>query len=150
HGGGGLNTNPYFHTLVLDAVFREAEAGGLEFHAAPGPSDDEVGAILARIRARVGRLLRRRELAPEDDATGPVDRLGEEAPLLAGLVGASVQGRVALAARAGRRVRRVGGEADAEGMMSRRPRQAHLDGFDLHANVWVGANDRAGLERLCR
>lgn len=30
------------------------------------------------------------------------------------------------------------------------PRQAHLDGFDLHANVWVGATDRAGLERLCR
>src|SRR5215468_10431864 len=34
--------------------------------------------------------------------------------------------------------------------MSRGPRQAHLDGFDLHANVWVRANDRAGLERLCR
>jgi len=33
---------------------------------------------------------------------------------------------------------------------SRGPRQAHLEGFDLHANVWVSANDRAGLERLCR
>jgi putative transposase len=52
--------------------------------------------------------------------------------------------------RRGRRVWRVGDEADAEGVISRRPRQAHLDGFDLHANVWVGANDRAGLERLCR
>jgi hypothetical protein len=30
------------------------------------------------------------------------------------------------------------------------PRQAQLDGFDLHANVWVAANDCAGLERLCR
>ena len=29
-------------------------------------------------------------------------------------------------------------------------RQAHLEGFDLHANVWVSANDRAGLERLYR
>jgi hypothetical protein len=47
-------------------------------------------------------------------------------------------------------VRRLGDEADAEGLISRGPRQAHLDGFDLHANVWVGANDRAGLERLCR
>src|SRR5262249_48351985 len=28
--------------------------------------------------------------------------------------------------------------------------QAHLEGFDLHANVWVGANDRAALERVCR
>ena len=33
---------------------------------------------------------------------------------------------------------------------SRGARQAHLEGFDLHANVWVSANDRAGLERLCR
>jgi len=33
---------------------------------------------------------------------------------------------------------------------SRGPRQTHLDGFDLHANVWVPANDRAGVERLCR
>jgi hypothetical protein len=29
-------------------------------------------------------------------------------------------------------------------------RQAHLEGFDLHAYVWVSANDWAGLERLCR
>ena len=35
-------------------------------------------------------------------------------------------------------------------MTSRGPRQAHLDGFDLHANVWVSAHDRAGLERLAR
>src|SRR5215813_14652865 len=34
--------------------------------------------------------------------------------------------------------------------MSRGPRQAHLDGFDLHANVSVGTHDRAGLERLGR
>jgi len=148
--GGGLNVNPHFHTLVLDGVFREAEASGLEFHPAPGPGDDEVAAILARIRARVGRLLRRRGLAPEDAATGPADRLGEESSVLAGLVSASVQGRVALGARAGRRVRRLGDEADAEGVMSRGPRQAHLDGFDLHANVWVGTHDRAGLERLSR
>ncbi len=148
--GGGLNVNPHFHALVLDGVFREAEAGGLEFHPAPGPSDEAVAAILARIRARVGRLLQRRGLAPEDDATGSVDRLGEESPLLAGLVSASVQGRAALGARAGRRVRRLGEEPDGQGVMSRGPRQAHMEGFDLHANVWVGAHDRAAVERLCR
>src|SRR5262249_46213200 len=27
--------------------------------------------------------------------------------------------------------------------------QAQLEGFDLHATVFVRANDRAGLERLC-
>jgi hypothetical protein len=34
--------------------------------------------------------------------------------------------------------------------LARGPRQAQLDGFDLHTNVWVPAGDRAGLERLCR
>ena len=146
----GLNVNPHFHTLALDGVFRTAASGALEFDPAPAPSDDEVAQLLGLIHARVGRLLQRLGLAPEDDATGPVDRLGDESPLLAGLVSGSVQGRVTLGARAGRRVRRLGDEADAEDVMSRGPRQAHLDGFDLHANVWVAANDRAGLERLCR
>jgi hypothetical protein len=148
--GSGLNANPHFHTLALDGVFRQAGSGALEFHPALGPSDAAVAAVLARVRAGVGRLLRRRGLEPEDDAGGSADRLAEESPLLAGLVSASVQGRGALGARAGRRVRRLGPEAEAEGVQSRGPRQAHLDGFDLHANVWVAANDRAGLERLCR
>jgi hypothetical protein len=148
--GSGLNANPHFHTLALDGVFSHARSNGLEFHPAPAPSDDDVAAVLALIRDRVGRLLRRRGLEPEDDTTGPVDRLAEDAPLLAGIVSASVQGRVALGARAGRRVRRLGQEPDAEAVMSPGPRQAQLDGFDLHANVWVAANDRAGLERLCR
>jgi hypothetical protein len=43
-----------------------------------------------------------------------------------------------------------GAERDTAAVTSRGPRQAHLEGFDLHANVWVSANDRAGLERLCR
>jgi len=30
------------------------------------------------------------------------------------------------------------------------PRHAHLDGFDLHANVAVAANNREGLEQLAR
>jgi hypothetical protein len=70
--------------------------------------------------------------------------------VLAGIVGASVQGRVALGPRAGARVRRLGPDADLENVTSRGPRQAQLEGFDLHANVWVSANDRAGLERRCR
>jgi hypothetical protein len=70
--------------------------------------------------------------------------------VLAGIVGASVQGRVALGHRAGARVRRLGDARDTEAVTSRGARQAHLDGFDLHANVWVSAHDRAGVERLCR
>ncbi len=148
--GGALNANLHFHTLVLDGVFTEALGGALTFHPAPGPSDAEVAAALATIRHRVQRLLVRHGLEPGDDTTGPADRLGEESPVLAGIVGASVQGRVALGQRAGARVRRLGDARDTEVVTSRGARQAHLEGFDLHANVWVSANDRAGLERLCR
>jgi hypothetical protein len=91
--GSGLNVNLHFHTLVLDGVFSEGDAGTLEFHPAPAPSDAEVAAVLATVRQRVRRLLGRRGLEPADDATGPADRLADESPVLAGIVGASVQGR---------------------------------------------------------
>jgi hypothetical protein len=42
------------------------------------------------------------------------------------------------------------GLCPAYALTSRGARQAHLEGFDLHANVCVSANDRAGVERLCR
>ena len=47
-------------------------------------------------------------------------------------------------------MRQLGDARDTEAVISRGPRQAHLEGFDLHANVWVSGNDRAGLERLRR
>jgi hypothetical protein len=101
--GGGLNLNVHFHTLALDGVFVRSPAGWLAFHPACGPSDAEVTQVLGTIRRRVGRLLRRRGLEPEADGTGRADPVAEASPALAGIVGASVQGRVALGARAGRR-----------------------------------------------
>ena len=83
-------------------MFSEAPGGALAFHPAPGPSDAEVAAALATIRQRVQRLLVRHGLESADEATGPADRLVDESPVLAGIVGASVQGRVALGSRAGR------------------------------------------------
>ncbi|MDO8476742.1 MAG: hypothetical protein Q7W02_11260, partial [Candidatus Rokubacteria bacterium] len=118
---------------MLDGVFSEDPGGALAFHAAPAPTDAEVAAALATIRQRVQRLLVRRGLEPGDDATGPSDRLAEESPGLAGIVVASVQGRVALGPRAGARVRRLGDARDTAAVTSRGPRQAHLEGFDLHA-----------------
>ena len=59
------------------------------------------------------------------------------------------QGRVALGARAGARVRRLG-HGPTAGSDARGPRHAHVEGFDLPANVWVGAHDRARREQLCR
>ena len=82
------------------------------------------------IRHKVQRLLGRRGLEPAD-ATGPADRLADESPVLAGIVGASIQGRVALGSRAGARVRRLGHEIDTEAVTSRGPRQAYLERSQL-------------------
>jgi hypothetical protein len=40
--------------------------------------------------------------------------------------------------------RRFGQDPEPEGATVRGPRQAHLDGFDLHANVWVGQTPARG------
>jgi hypothetical protein len=66
------------------------------------------------------------------------------------LAGHEALSQLALGPRAGAQVRRLGDAHDPEAVMSRGPRQAHLEGFDLHANVWVSAHARAGRERLCR
>ena len=79
-----------------------------------------------------------------------VDPLAEESPALAGISSASIQGRIALGPRAGARVFQIGREPDGPWVTSRGPCQAHLEGFDLHANITVAADDRAGVERLCR
>jgi len=148
--GSGLNVKLHFHTLVLDGVFTEALGGVLMFHPAPAPSDAEVAAVLATIRHRVQRLLVRRGLGPADDATGPADRLADESPVLAGIVGASVRGRVALGSRAGARVRRLGHEPDTEVVTSRglgrRTSRASICTRTCGCRRTIGR----GVERLCR
>ena len=143
--------NIHFHTLLFDGVFyAPGEGDTLEFRPLPPPTDDEVGVVLARIAARVQRLLQRRGLDPGHADPAQADPVVEESPVLAGLSSASIQGRIALGPRAGARVWRVGDDPDAPWVLSTAPRHAHLAGFDLHANVAVPASDRARLEQLCR
>ena len=135
--------------LVLDGVFSEARPGRLPFTPRPHRATTTWRTSSPPSAPVSERLLARRHLEPADD-TAPADPLAEVSPVLAGLVEASVQGRVVLGPRAGARVRRLGDEPDLGHVASRGPRQAQLDGFDLHANVWVPPNDRARLEQLCR
>jgi hypothetical protein len=89
-------------------------------------------------------------LGPGEGSTA--DPWREEAPVLAGIAEASVQGRRALGARAGAAVRRCGASADllALAPSGRGSCHARGNGFDLHAAVVVPPRDRARLERLCR
>jgi hypothetical protein len=150
--GGGLNLNVHYHTLLFDGVFFADRANGaLDFRPLPPPTDEEVGVVLARVAARVQRLLKRRGLDPDDADMCRVDPVVEESPVLAGIGSASIQGRIALGPRAGARVWRVGADPDAPWAFSTAPRHAHLAGLDLHADVDApSAADRTRLEQLCR
>ena len=80
-----------------------------------------------------------------------LDEWADEAPVLAGLAAASVQGRVALGSRAGARVRRrVDPWAGATEPSGLGPCHARHNGFDLHAWLCVLADQRDRLDRICR
>jgi hypothetical protein len=64
--------------------------------------------VLGTIRRRAERLLRPPGLKPDAAETGRDDPVAGTSRALAGILGASVQGRVALGARAGAPVRRLG------------------------------------------
>ena len=78
------------------------------------------------------------------------DRWTEDAPALAGLAAASVQGLAALGVRAGAPVRRWGDTIELPDPPALGRWHARQHGFDLHAGIVVPAGRRDRLERLCR
>ena len=103
-----------------------SQNGAVSFHPLPPPWDDDVVRLLDRIARAIHRLVQRRLALHGDDA--PPDLLtSEQAEAVASLPFA---GRAAFP-RPGRR-------------------SAFLDGYSLHADRLVNAEDREGLERLCR
>jgi hypothetical protein len=149
--GAALNLNVHIHALVFDGVYVDDDHAALRFHEAAAPTDDDMDRLLRTIDRRIHRLLARRGVL-DDRAEGRVDPWREEAPVLAGIAEASVQGRRALGQRAGAAVRRCGASADllALAISGRGPCHARGNGFDLHASEVVPSRDRARLERLCR
>ena len=107
--------------------------------------------VLDTLERRIRRLLARHGVVGDDGGESGSDPW-VEAPVLAGIAGASVQGRVALGARAGAEIRRCGASAELLALASTRlgPYHARGNGFDLHAGVLVPASDRSRLERVCR
>ncbi len=151
--GSALNTNPHFHTLLAEGVFEVQSDGSQRFVAlATPPTDLEVARLLAAVRRRIVRLVRRHGIdldAPFDDEQS-TDPLLLDSSALAAMQGASVLGRVATGPRAGHLVMRLGADPTSPLVSTAGPRHAHTEGFDLHANVAVRAGDRVRLEHLCR
>jgi hypothetical protein len=111
----------------------------LLFHPLPAPSDEDIARLARAVCRKVTRYLGRLTGEDKDDQL-----------TLDHLANASVQGLVATGPRRGCRVLRLGGTGeDAEAAIIGK-RCAEVGGFNVHANVRVGANDRDGLEHLCR
>ncbi|MGH7822585.1 MAG: transposase zinc-binding domain-containing protein, partial [Candidatus Binatia bacterium] len=149
--GSALNLNVHFHTLAVQGVFVDDSRGGLRFVPNPEPTDLEVAELLALVSRRITRLAKRRgiDLDHPNEEIDAMDPLATDSPFLSGVCGASVVGRIASGPRAGQPVLRIGRDSDATLVTSGGGRHAHVDGFDLHANVAVPAGDRDRLELLC-
>jgi hypothetical protein len=147
--GGALNLNVHLHALVLDGVFTR-EDGAMGFHPVSRLTREDVAEVIALIARRVTRLVERRGLAGRAGDGEACDLWSEEAPVLAAVAAASIDGRVAIGPRAGARVRRYGDPPDDVAPTTLGPCHARADGFDLHAGLVVRAGHRDRLERVCR
>ncbi len=152
--GGAMNLNVHAHALVIDGVFARHGAD-VRFCPAPLLTAADVADVLATIVPRVRCLLERRGLGDGDEGASAADEWAEDAPVLAGMAGASVQGMFALGPRAGKRARPCGAvpveDQEREDTVPGSGRcHARQEGFDLEAGVKVAADQRGRLERLCR
>jgi hypothetical protein len=125
--GSALQVTPHFHGLVPDGVWVPLD-DEVRFVELPPPGQAEVERLLEVVRHRVLRLLENRGALP---GQGPED--ARQAYQAAGLQ---------------QRLRWTG--LDVRLPPRKVPRCAFLAGFSLHANTHLHANDREGLERLCR
>jgi hypothetical protein len=154
--GNSVNFHPHFHQLWMEGVFVKNDKdpnGRALYRWVPRPTDDEVAAVLTTIRKRVVRALVKRGYLDEDET--PTEECNDSfvsaEPLMASVMAASMQNRIALGERAGQRVRRVGSwglpfeKAEFSG-----PLCASLGGFSLHANVFIDQNKPEKFEKLVR
>jgi hypothetical protein len=112
-------------------------------------TDADVTKLVGAVRDRVMRALRQRGKLPPEDGEADGASAGDIDDVQAELSAAAVQGRAALAERAGERDLRVGCTGDVAPFV-KAPLCAVCDEFSLHAAVVVTGRDRERLERLCR
>jgi hypothetical protein len=133
--GGVLNLFPHFHSMQPDGLFVPSSAGDeVEFRPLPPPTDEELTALATRLARRL-----------TDVARCHVD---DEGLLLAAF---SDEDKACHASAAEALVLPFGlGRDSVHDDPGKKPLCARVGGISLHAARRVEADDRAGLERLCR
>ena len=133
---------------MLDGVYTAASPfASPVFHEASEFLDEGVERLVATIREHVLRLLRRRGFLTDEGEVSVGDEEGTQG-LLPLLQAASIQGRVAQGPEAGARLGRLGASGATAARFVPGSLCAEVDGFSLHAGVWVAAHDRERLEHL--
>jgi hypothetical protein len=121
--GGALNLHVHFHAIVAEALFVRDGKGHRRVDLPP-PTDAEVHRVLARL---VRKLHADHLGPPPSDAAGPLALAQQR----------SMQSLLSAI------------PFDEPPTRARR-RCARVDGFTLHANVFIPERNRDALERLCR
>jgi len=137
--GSSLNLNLHFHVIAMYGVYAEQPDETLLFHPLPAPSDEDIARLARAVCRKVTRCLG--QLTGEDK---------DQQLTLDNLANASEQGLLATGPRRGSRVLRLGGTGEDSEAAIIGKRCADVAGFNVHANRHVAANDREGLEYLCR
>ena len=127
--GSLLQFSPHFHSWLPDGVFVQNDDGSVTFARLEPPSDDDVEQLLIRIARRVEALVTKTQpVGDDDDNADPlaVDRASAILPALGRAAKSPTQSR------------------------PRSRRCSFLDGYSLHADLDVEADERRKLERLLR
>ena len=132
--------HPHLHALIPDGLFVETDADGpLEFVALPPPTPESIEAVTLRIARRVSADVERRV---EDDA-----EIGGRLEETAASMQEALQRALKLPSPADQL---TWSDPDDDHATGRARLCAKVAGFSLHAGQAVAADDREGLERLCR
>jgi hypothetical protein len=159
--GSAANLNTHLHALVLDGVYQTGEAEGTPlFIEAAAPSNAQLQTLLDKIIRRILKLLTRLGHLIEEDGVPYLARSESADPddVMAPLQAAASTWRIAAGPRAGRKVLTLVEPVLSLSKDRRGPRPAQRtrelcanhQGFSLHAGVHCAANDRQGIEQLCR
>jgi hypothetical protein len=143
--GSALNLNVHFHSIVLDGVHVEDEAGRVRFQALPAPRRGELLLLVEAIARRVHALLEREGLLAEADQDQSDD---EETRLARSCQAGAARGIATIGPRAGRRLRRIVGETPERARYP--PASCRAEGFDLHVGRRIRGTDRERMEKLAR
>ncbi len=131
--GGALNLNVHFHSIYTDGVFHENERGE-EIFKEFIPSHEDVVKLTLKLKHRLIRLYEK-----EMDISNEINPVSD-------IQGQSVQNRD----EKNRFPLQIGKFCDPPFEEFKGTRCYYDDGFSLHARVKIYANQRTGLEHLCR